>query len=162
MFINHSQRTAHSHRSSHLVIYPHRFMMLARSAKTELKRIRSWRLVFPSTFSNRGLSHDHAPDHSAHANELQRRLQYLRRAESQSSGALADVKADLELRSPNTLPSKPRAPGNDKLFIFATLGAIIASPLLVYFWWQHRAEHMQNKKELLLREAQERYRTSAR
>ncbi|USW55563.1 hypothetical protein Slin15195_G088820 [Septoria linicola] len=42
--------------------------------------------------------------------------------------------------------------GSDKWFYLTAIGLTLATPPIVYFWWQHRAEHMGKKKEEMIRQ----------
>lgn len=42
--------------------------------------------------------------------------------------------------------------GSDKWFYLTAIGLLLATPPIVYFWWQHRAEHMGKKKQDMIRQ----------
>lgn len=54
------------------------------------------------------------------------------------------------------LQEQSRAPPSDRGLYFTALGLLLVTPPAVYFWWQHRAEHMGKKKEDLLWNLEER------
>ena len=42
--------------------------------------------------------------------------------------------------------------GSDKWFYLTAVGLVVATPPIIYFWWQHRAEHMGKKKQDMIRQ----------
>lgn len=51
-------------------------------------------------------------------------------------------------------------PPSDAGIKWVALGGLVGVPILSYFWYNHRKDHMYNKKHQLLREAQARYQAS--
>lgn len=48
--------------------------------------------------------------------------------------------------------------GGDQFIYITALVLFLATPPIIYFWWQHRAEHMGQKKQAMLEELAERRR----
>lgn len=48
--------------------------------------------------------------------------------------------------------------GSDQYIYITALVLLLATPPTIYFWWQHRAEHMGQKKQAMLEELAERRR----
>lgn len=42
--------------------------------------------------------------------------------------------------------------GSDKYIYITAIVLFLATPPIIYFWWQHRAKHMGKKKEAMLEE----------
>nr|POF18486.1 hypothetical protein CFP56_63030 [Quercus suber] len=59
-------------------------------------------------------------------------------------------------RAPPMQP--PKSGTGDTLFILVTLGLLVATPAIIWAYWQYREEHMINKKKALLAQAQARHR----
>lgn len=55
----------------------------------------------------------------------------------------------------------PKNRTGDGTFMLVTLGLLLASPAIIWGYWQYREEHMLNKKKALLAEAQARYKAQA-
>lgn len=42
--------------------------------------------------------------------------------------------------------------GSDSFIYITAIVLFLATPPTIYFWWQHRAEHMEDKKQAMLAE----------
>jgi len=45
---------------------------------------------------------------------------------------------------------------------YTFFGLVVSAPIVLYLYYEHRKQHMHDKKHRLLREAQERYRATVK
>lgn len=56
--------------------------------------------------------------------------------------------------------SQPVKRYNDTVWMYTTLGSLVAIPFISYFYYQHRKEHMDSKRHQMLQQAQARYKAA--
>ena len=67
----------------------------------------------------------------------------------------AEQKQYIEMAETNKKLRTPPKAGDRGLYLTA-LALLLFTPPVCYFWWQHRAEHMGQKKQEMIKELQER------